>query len=142
MHSANHEHLTLRGSGYLCRLSDVDQMRLVGIFSNLNALTSRLFPGWPRFTGDGVALCYMGPLTKHCSLMGLASDGSFNSAASPTLGKTMGRTALLGSTLPTLLGKGPLYDQHRRHPRRGHKMRILLSQTHRRLWVRSAHSGL
>ena len=47
---------SLRGSGYLCQVSDMGMMRSGGILTNLYSLTSRLYVGLTSFTLDEGAL--------------------------------------------------------------------------------------
>ena len=78
----------LRGAEYLCQIGDSDNMRPLGIFSNLENVCKSLHRGWPNLVSTVIdhspTLSYTGPLQKTCpcvkthkAMRGTSSDGLF-----------------------------------------------------------------
>ena len=65
---------------YLCRFAGAEYRRSVGLLTNIQALSSDVYLGWPSFNTLESVLQYVGPLpasTTHPSLRGLAEKGGF-----------------------------------------------------------------
>ena len=79
---------------YLCRFAGAEHRRSVGLLTNVQALSSNMYLGWPSFntTLDSVLQC-LGPLpascpcsTTHPSPRGHSAKGGFKSFSAQTLG--------------------------------------------------------
>ena len=82
-----------RGAVYLCRFAGAEYRRSVGLLTNVQALSSDTYLGWPSFNTLDSMLQYVGPLpatcacsTIHPSLRGLATKGGFKSFFAQSLG--------------------------------------------------------
>ena len=73
-----------RGAVYLCRFAGAEYRRSVGFLTNVQALSSDMYLGWPSFITHNSVLQYVGPLratcacsTIHPTVRGLATKGGF-----------------------------------------------------------------
>ena len=84
-----------RGAGCFCQLRDADQIRPIGVLTNLASLGSQLPMGWPIFHEAHFA----GPLPRKCActaqrktLRGTLRGGGFNSWTPSRVGVMCGVT--------------------------------------------------